>query len=68
MLDDLAVEHCRPFEAELYKFVDTSHPGIFQEIREKKTLDDQLRATIDAVMKEFKQRFVAQHKEALVTV
>jgi F-type H+-transporting ATPase subunit alpha len=67
MLDDLEVEQCRSFEAELYKFVDTSQPAIFQEIREKKTLDDQLRAKIDAAIKEFKQRFLQQHKEALAT-
>ena len=68
MLDDLEVEHCRPFEAELYKFVEASHPAIFQELRDKKALDDQLRAKIDSTIKEFKQRFVAQHKEALAAV
>ncbi len=51
MLDDLAVEQCRPFEAELYKFMDNSHPGILQEIREKKALDDQLKAKLDAAIK-----------------
>ncbi len=56
------------FETELYKFVETSHPGISQEIREKKALDDQLQAKIDAVLKEFKQRFIEQHKEALASV
>ena len=40
---------------------------MLQEIREKKTLDDQLKAKINTVLKEFKERFVAQHKEALVT-
>jgi len=68
VLDDLEVEQCRPFEAALYKFVETSHPAIFQEIREKKALDDQLRAKIDSVLKEFKQRFIEQHKEALAAV
>ncbi len=42
VLDDLEVEQCRPFEAELYKFVDASHPAILQELRDKKALDDQL--------------------------
>ncbi len=67
MLDDLEVEHCRTFEAELYKFMDNSHPGLLAELREKKSMDDQLRAKIDAAIKDFKQRFVAQHKDALVT-
>src|SRR6202522_2013019 len=67
MLDDLAVEQVRPFEAELNKFLDSSQPGLLQEIREKKALDDQLKAKLTTVIKEFKDRFVSQHKEALVT-
>jgi F-type H+-transporting ATPase subunit alpha len=67
MLDDLAVEQIRPFEAELNRFLDSSQTALLQEIREKKALDDQLKAKLNTVLKEFKDRFVAQHKEALVT-
>jgi len=67
MLDDLAVEQIRPFEAELNRFLDSSQPGLLQEIREKKALDDQLKGKLNTVIKEFKERFVSQHKEALVT-
>src|SRR5690242_16322448 len=45
-LDDLPVEQCRPFEESLYAFVESAHPGLLGEIREKKTLDDALRAKI----------------------
>src|SRR5271167_4264575 len=38
MLDDLAVEQVRPFEAELYRFMDSSQTALLQEIREKKAL------------------------------
>jgi F-type H+-transporting ATPase subunit alpha len=67
MLDDLAVEQIRPFEAEFNRFLDSSQAGLLQEIREKKALDDQLKARLNTVIKEFKERFVSQHKEALVT-
>ena len=67
LLDDLAVEQIRPFEAELNQFLDTSQTALLQEIREKKALDDQVKAKLNAVLKEFKDRFVSQHKEALVT-
>src|SRR5271169_6226759 len=33
LLDDLAVEQCRPFEAELYKFLENSRPAIFNTLR-----------------------------------
>jgi F-type H+-transporting ATPase subunit alpha len=67
LLDDLAVEQVRPFEAELNRFLDTSQSALLQEIREKKALDDQVKAKLNGVLKEFKERFVSQHKEALVT-
>jgi F-type H+-transporting ATPase subunit alpha len=67
LLDDLAIEQVRPFEAELNRFLDTSQTGLLQEIRDKKALDDQVKEKLNSVIKEFKDRFVAQHKEALVT-
>jgi F-type H+-transporting ATPase subunit alpha len=67
MLDDLAVEQIRPFEAELNKFLDTSQSALLQEIREKKALGDEVKTKLNTVIKEFKERFVSQHKDALVT-
>jgi F-type H+-transporting ATPase subunit alpha len=60
-LDDLPVELCRTFEAELYRFADNAHPEILNEIREKKVLSDELKGKIHDAMKEFKQKFVADH-------
>jgi len=67
MLDDLAVEHVRQFETDLNRFLDSSQPALLQEIRDKKALDDQIKSKLNAVIKEFKERFVAQHKGALAT-
>jgi len=61
-LDDLAVEDVKAFETELYKYVDTVNPGILKTIMEKKTLDDALKAEIQKVLTEFKQRFVAERQ------
>ncbi len=61
-LDDLPVEQCRPFEDELYRFLDNVHPGVLAELREKKRIDDDLRARMHAVLKEFKERFVAERR------
>jgi F-type H+-transporting ATPase subunit alpha len=62
-LDDLPVDQCRPFEEELYKFVENAHPGILSAIREKKILDDELKAQMNAVLKEAKTRFLASRKK-----
>ncbi len=60
-LDDLPVEQCRPFEGELYRFLDNAHQEVLKEIREKKVLSDELKARIEVLMKEFKKQFVAAH-------
>jgi len=60
LLDDLPAEQCRPFEAELYRFMDSAHGTLLQNIREKKTLDDQMKNELTTLLKEFKDRFVAQ--------
>ena len=61
-LDDLAVEDVRPFEKALYEYVDTANPGLLSTIMQKKALDDQLKAEIDKVLKECKERFVAERQ------
>src|SRR6202046_3213595 len=58
-LDDLPVVQVRDFEAELFKYVDSTNPGILRTIMEKKSLDDTLKAQGQNVIKEGKQQFVA---------
>ena len=60
-VDDLPASQCGAFERALYDFLDTSQAGLLQSIREKKTLDDALRNELHKVLKEFKQRFTAEH-------
>jgi F-type H+-transporting ATPase subunit alpha len=57
-LDDLPVDQVRDFEAELYKYVDASNPGLLRSIMEKKVLDDNLKAEMTRLVKEAKQQFV----------
>ncbi|MCW5966265.1 MAG: F0F1 ATP synthase subunit alpha [Bryobacterales bacterium] len=59
-LDDLPVTSCRKFETELYRYVETAHPDIFREIREKKAISDELRDRIKAAITEFKERFKSE--------
>ncbi len=60
ILDDLPVEHVRRFESELYNFLDNAHSQLLSQIREKKVLDDKLKADLKSVLNEFKQRFTAE--------
>ena len=63
-LDDLAVDICRKFEAELYRFLDNAHRAVLDEIRDKKVLDADLTAKIKAIIEEFKARFLAENPTA----
>jgi F-type H+/Na+-transporting ATPase subunit alpha len=62
-MDDMPVDQVRPFEAELYKYVDTANPGLLRTIMEKKILDDGLKAEMTKVIKECKEQFVAARKK-----
>ncbi len=62
-LDDLTVEQCRPFETELYRFVENAHPSLLSTIREKKTIDDTLKAQIKTAVEECKVRFLQGAKK-----
>src|SRR5438445_536239 len=61
-LDDLEVEHVRPFSEELNKYVESMNPKLLGTIMEKKTIDDSIKAEIEKTLKEFKQRFVAERQ------
>jgi F-type H+/Na+-transporting ATPase subunit alpha len=60
--DDLPVDQVREFEAELYKYVDATNPGLLRTIMEKKVLDDSLKAEMSKVIKQTKEAFVADRQ------
>jgi F-type H+/Na+-transporting ATPase subunit alpha len=62
-LDDLALNQVRAFESELYRFVDNAHPKLLADIREKKELNDDIKKSLNSILKEFKDRFVADLKK-----
>src|SRR5213080_2339663 len=61
-LDDLPVEQVRDFEAELYRYVDTSNPGLLRTIMEKKVLDEDIKRDMTKLIKECKDVFVQERQ------
>ena len=57
-LTDVPVPDVQRFAAELAKFIAEKHPEVKAEIRNKKVLDDTLRAVMKKVIEEFKGQFV----------
>jgi F-type H+-transporting ATPase subunit alpha len=51
------VESIRRYMDELSAFIDSTHPKFVDEVLKKKGLDDELRARIDGILREFKVMF-----------
>jgi F-type H+/Na+-transporting ATPase subunit alpha len=58
-MDSVPVSEVRRFEGELLQFVEANHGSILKAIREKKALDDGIRAEIKKAVDAFKERFTA---------
>ncbi|MFC1521819.1 F0F1 ATP synthase subunit alpha [Elusimicrobiota bacterium] len=54
-LDDVSVDNIRKFETELFAYLDSKHAPLLAEIKEKKILDDSIKAKLDETIKTFKQ-------------
>src|SRR5438034_8044448 len=64
--DDVPVEDVRNFEAELLKFVENSHPGLLQNIREQKSLTDEITTDLKQALSDFKDIWTERTNASLV--
>lgn len=56
-LTEIPVNEVRRFEKEFLEFMNDSHPSIGSEIKEKGVVSDDLKVTLENVIKEFVQKF-----------
>jgi F-type H+-transporting ATPase subunit alpha len=54
LADDIAVEDLKRFEEDLTAFLANSHPGVMTTLREKKSIDDSLKASMREAIEDFK--------------
>ncbi len=59
-LDDIPVSAISKFEQELYSFIEAKYPQIYEMIRERKALDDEIRQLLNKAIEEFKAGFSAE--------
>ena len=59
LMDAIPVNEVRRFESELLQFVETSNAQILKSIRDKKALDDAIKADIKKAVEAFRERFAA---------
>jgi F-type H+-transporting ATPase subunit alpha len=63
-VDDVAIEDVRDFEQKLLSFVENAHSGLLAKLRERKTIDDEVREGLRSAVAEFKERFTAEKSSA----
>jgi F-type H+-transporting ATPase subunit alpha len=63
-LDTVPVELVREYETELFRFVETRHAQTLTTLAEKKAIDDDLKAKLTGLLKEFGEQFAARKTAA----
>ena len=63
-LDAIPVSAVRSFENELFSFLENRYPQMLRDVAEKKALDDTLKASLNAAVKEFATDFAARKNAA----
>src|SRR2546426_1884027 len=63
-LDPIEIDDVRAYEQELYRFLESRHPGLLTGVAAKKQLDDALKGDLDRALKEFGAQFAAARKAA----
>jgi len=58
-LDAVPVEKLRAYEDGLFRFLETRHSAVLDTIREKKILDDEVKAAIKGALEDFGKQFAA---------
>jgi F-type H+-transporting ATPase subunit alpha len=58
-LDHLPESALKKYEADLNRFLENRHPDIYEDIRTKKELTDDLKTRLNSALEEFKQIFTA---------
>jgi len=63
-LDGVAVNDVRRAEGELHRFMTSRYGTVLEAIRTKKTLDDEIKAQLNAALKEFLAQYAAAGSRA----
>jgi F-type H+-transporting ATPase subunit alpha len=65
LLDQVPVQDVRSYEEQFHRFMDTRYANVLTAIREKRNLDDELKASLTAAVKDFTEQFMASRAAAV---
>jgi F-type H+/Na+-transporting ATPase subunit alpha len=58
-VDQLPESALKKYETEMHRFIENQHPDIFEDIRTKRELTDDVKSSMNAALKEFNEGFTA---------
>jgi len=58
-VDKIPVESLRQYETELYRHIDEKHPELWESIRTKKEINDEIKKSLESILKAFGKAFVS---------
>jgi F-type H+-transporting ATPase subunit alpha len=61
--DKLPVDSLKAFEQDLYRYIDEKHPELWTDIKSKREITDDIKKTLDKVLKTFVKKFAATGEE-----
>ena len=59
----MPVTTCASLKLSCLRFVENSHPGVLQAIREKKAITDEIEKDLDQSLKDFKERLGRERRQ-----
>jgi F-type H+-transporting ATPase subunit alpha len=62
--DKLPVESLRQYEEDLYRYIDEKQPDLWEQIKSKREITDDIKKLLDKTLKSFGKKFVAAAEEA----
>jgi F-type H+-transporting ATPase subunit alpha len=60
--DKLPVESLRQYEQDLYRYIDENHAQLWNDIRTKREMTDDIKKALDTALTAFGKKFVASEK------
>ena len=65
LADDIEVSELKRFEEGLFAFIENSHPAVLQTMRDKKSIDDDLKNAMKEAVEDFKATRWSESKTAI---
>jgi F-type H+-transporting ATPase subunit alpha len=61
-VDKLPISSLGQYEKELYSYIDEKHPNLWEALREKRAMTEEIRSQLEKILKKFGKKFASSEK------